>query len=276
MVRRPQPPATAEVHPAALVHPKDGVATPLAHEGQLEVRAVVAVGQENVPALQAVVQPAEEGRFAGSLAAVGAEGRVQRRARGQREQHHQADEREADAGFLRPRLGVVPLVGRRVRQGDGRAVHHLDRAAAPTPAVRGAVLRPPARVTGQPGQQPLRQAGAGFAVGAGVGRAGGQPPADAPGQEAGDRLAAAVDGVEHLGQEDPEGDGGRIEAVAEADALGPHRLLDGVGGQVFSEGEPGGLGEATAGGGKVVAAAAGSSRSHGWPPCKRDRSYPSP
>ena len=100
--------------------------------------------------------------------------------------------------------------------------------------------------------------------------------ADAPGQEAGDRLAAAVGGVENLGEEDPHGDGGRIESVTEADAFGPNRRIDGVGGQVVRERQSGGPGEAATRGGNVDAAAVRSSMSHGWPPCERDRSHPSP
>ncbi len=53
--------------------------------------------------------------------------------------------------------------------------------------------------------------------------------ADAPGEDTGDGLAAAVGSVEDLGEEDPEGDGRAEEAVAEADLFGLEDLLDLIG-----------------------------------------------
>ena len=82
-------------------------------------------------------------------------------------------------------------------------------------------------------------------------------------------------GVEDLGQEDPHRDGRGEEAVAEADALIPHGAFDGIDGEQVGEGQPGGLGEAAAGGGQLAAGAGRATMGHGGPPCLRNGSYPS-
>src|SRR5262249_59645687 len=121
---------------------------------------------------------------------------------------------------------------------------------------------PSAGGAGQAGQQPLGQAAAGLAVGAGVGGAGAQAAGGAPGEEAGDGGAAGVVGVEHLGEEDPQGDQGRVQAFAERDGLLAEGLLDRFGAQDVGERQPGGLGELSPQDAGWAGAASGGRVSH--------------
>jgi hypothetical protein len=192
---------------------------------------------------------------------------VPRGADGQREQDHQPGRREAHAQPLGGVLWVGGLVGGGVGHGHRRTIDHLDGAAPPAPRRRGLALHPPAGGAGQPGQHRLGQPFAGLAVGASVSGAGGQSPAGAPGEEAGDGGAARVVGVQHLREEDPEGHQRREEAVAEGDMFVAQGLRDVVVGQGVGEGQAWGLGELLSGLSDLAGAAVGGSRSQGWPPC---------
>jgi len=132
-----------------------------------------------------------------------------------------------------------PLVGRGVGHGDGGAVDQADAAAVPAPVGRTPRLQVRTGLAQQSGEQPLGEALAGFAVGAGVGRAGGPALTHQPGQEAGHGLAAGVVGVEDLAEEDPEGGDGGEGAAAAGGGVGGQGLLDDRSGGEVGEGQTG-------------------------------------
>ena len=68
--------------------------------------------------------------------------RRQDRATGQRQHDHEAGDRKAKPRLLAARLGILLLVGLRVRHGDPRAVHDLDRPSVPVPGHGGLLLEP--------------------------------------------------------------------------------------------------------------------------------------
>src|SRR5262249_21389678 len=143
----------------------------------------------------------------------------------------------------------------------------LDGLALPAPAVGGLVLGLPAGSPRQPSQDALGQAATGLAVGTRVGGAGRQAAGGAPGQDAGDGGPAGVVGVEDVGQEEPEGDQRRAEAVAAANLLGAAGLLDLRCGEQVGQGECRGVGALLPELPDLAAAAPGGSMSQGWPPC---------
>lgn len=122
----------------------------------------------------------------------------------------QVQERETAAGLLGGGLGILRLVGRGVRQGQGGAVHGLDR-----PALQ--------RVRGQSGalgglgadlqgrlEQGQRQARPGLAVGAGAGVDDALALQGEHGLELAHDLAAGAVGLELLPQEAPAGAAHRV------------------------------------------------------------------
>src|SRR5437763_1586658 len=96
----PQAPAATQVAAAALVQPHHHVDAALPPPGEVEPAAVIAVGQEHVAGLQSLLQGSQLGVLALLLALVAPQGRVQDRATGQGEDHHQAGDREAQARLL--------------------------------------------------------------------------------------------------------------------------------------------------------------------------------
>jgi hypothetical protein len=62
MILATQSSAAAEVGPATLVQAADHVPTAATGQGQLPVRAVIAVGQQNVAGFQVVLQGMKQGR----------------------------------------------------------------------------------------------------------------------------------------------------------------------------------------------------------------------
>jgi hypothetical protein len=107
---------------------------------------------------------------------------------------------------------------------------------------------------------------AGLATGPRVAGAGRQAASGPPGQEAGEGGAAGVVGVEHLGEEDPEGDQGGEQALAEGDALVVEGLLPLGWGQQVGAGQAGSLGEVVAQTAGLAGAGGGGGMSRGWPP----------
>jgi hypothetical protein len=87
-----------------------------------------------------------------------------------------------------------------------------------------------------------------------------------PGEEAGDGGAAGAVGAEDLGEEDPEGDQGAEQALAEGDALVVEGLLDLLGREQVGEGQAGDLGEVVAQAAGLAGRAREDSMSQGWPP----------
>ncbi len=77
MVFGAQAAAAAEVDPAALVQAADHVGAAPAGQGQLPVRAVVAIRQQGVAGPRVVPQALEQGRPAGPLAPVAPQGGIQ-------------------------------------------------------------------------------------------------------------------------------------------------------------------------------------------------------
>jgi hypothetical protein len=86
--------------------------------------------------------------------------------------------------------------------------------------------------------------------------------AQAPGEEAGDGLAATMAGVEDLGEEHPQGHGGAKESIAEAGLFGVDGLLDLIGRQDVGKGQSGVLGELMADSGNLAEGRRGSTMSH--------------
>src|SRR6202022_3615413 len=143
------------------------------------------------------------------------------------------------ARLLGAGLGECLLVGGGVGHGDGGAIDQLDIAALPAPVGRCLVLGASPRAAGESGQDALGQTPACLAVGSGVGGARGEFLCDPPSPEACDGGTAGVVGVQDLGEEDPEGDQGGEQAVAEGDLLGTQGLLDQVLVQEVGKGQMG-------------------------------------
>ena len=103
--------------------------------------------------------------------------------------------------------------------------------------MRGGGLDAVGDEAGQAGEEGFGEALAGLAVGAGVERGGlSRSGGKAGGEESDQGLATGRAGVEDLGEEGPEGDGGGEESVAEADPFGGDGVVEVVVGEVFAKG----------------------------------------
>jgi hypothetical protein len=81
--------------------------------------------------------------------------RRQDRATGQRQHDHEAGDRKAEPWPLAAWLGIRLLVGLRVRHGDPRAIHDLDRPSMPVPGRGHLLLEPLSALRHQARQQRL-------------------------------------------------------------------------------------------------------------------------
>src|SRR5713226_6297178 len=90
----------AEVGLAALVLSQHDVGAALLQIGDLEKRAKMAVAEHHVARLNVAMQAAEQGQLARFFALVWTESGIEDRADGQRKDHQEAQDREADARLL--------------------------------------------------------------------------------------------------------------------------------------------------------------------------------
>jgi hypothetical protein len=68
VIASPHTPATPEVGASALMEPHDDVNAAFQQQGDLEIRAIIAVGQENIAFVELLVQGTEESGFTCLLA----------------------------------------------------------------------------------------------------------------------------------------------------------------------------------------------------------------
>jgi hypothetical protein len=106
-----------------------------------------------------------------------------------------------------------------------------------------------AGLAAQPRQDRLGESCAGLAIAAGIGGGNGQAVGSPLGEEACDGGAAGGVGVEDLGEEEPEGDEGVVDVVAEGDALVVEGVVDALVGEQVGEGAGAVLEELVAEGG---------------------------
>ena len=205
MVVGAQPLPAAEVRPpVGLVQAADQLDAALLEQHDGRPVGDQAVGQEDVAGGEHVPQPAEQADLALPLAGVPAEPEVHDRPARQRDHRPDAGDREAEARLLVVDLRVGRLVLGGVRHRDRRAVEQVHPPPLPQPAPLGPDVQGAADGTGHGGEERLRQALAGLAVGAGLGGAGPLPAGEPVGDQAGDGGAAGVVGAEDLAQEDPQ------------------------------------------------------------------------
>ena len=109
-------------------------------QGNVAPTAEIAVRQDNVAFGQRIVELAKQAVFAGLLALVFSDRRLQHRAHRERKDHQDSGDGKAAAGLLRFLLRIGRLILRRVGHGDGGAVHHADLSPMPKPSLRRFVL----------------------------------------------------------------------------------------------------------------------------------------
>ena len=180
-----------------------------------------AVAQHDVAGAEQIPEGPEQPELALPLAGVPADAQVEDGPGGQREDGREARQREPQAGLLGVGLGVLGLVGRRVRHRGVRPVVDVDAAALPQPLRVGTPVQSPPGSAGQVRDEPLGQPPAGLAVRAGLGRAGALPAGGAVGGQASDRGPAGGVGAEDLAEEDPQRDQGRVDPVYPGDVVRP-------------------------------------------------------
>jgi len=188
--------------------------------GHIAVVAEVAIPPDDIPRLKVGPQLAKERVFIGRH---GPMRRSQQGATVQGEQAQHAHLRETAALFLEGGLGISGLIFARVGHGQSRAIDQAKRLApSQAAAARGrAFFQGLAQVAVDFLQVFQREAGAGLAIGAGVGiQFGGPGQAVVVGLEVAHRLAAGTARVKDLGEEGPKGNVERIKATAAVLQLG--------------------------------------------------------
>jgi hypothetical protein len=178
----------------------------LGQQGEHHKRTEVAVENHHVVGLKASQQFAEQGRFPGLFAGVGAQGQIVDSARGQRQDHAGPRDGKAHARGLGRGLWKGLLVLRRVGHGEGEAIDQLGMSAVPEPVRRRRRFQLPGRLADQLLQRPGVQLGARPAIVAGVTTrhrgANLLPVGGDVGHRLGARGTLAV--AQHLGQERPQ------------------------------------------------------------------------
>jgi hypothetical protein len=97
---------SAEIHKARLVQARDGIDSALAQQGNLEIRANIAIRQEDAAAAETVPQLPQQSQFALTFAAITADSQVQNHSACQREDRRDPRQREPHTRLLRTRLGI--------------------------------------------------------------------------------------------------------------------------------------------------------------------------
>jgi len=197
------------------VQPGDEVALALTHQGEEEVTAVVAIGQEDRSRGDRIQQLTQERRLPDLLARIGPEGHALDHRRGQREEDDQPHERKPHPGLLGVVLRVLVLVVGRVGHAHRGPVDQQDRPAVPPRVVGHGRLAPAADLFGQPPQPRLRQSGPRPAIGPAVQRAGRTPHTHQQHQDPCDRRQARSLLLleQDLGEKGPEGHRRRVDRV---------------------------------------------------------------
>jgi hypothetical protein len=142
MLFMPQPLAAAQVHRAPLMRPPHDIDPLSQQQGDFPIRAVATVGQDHIVALQRGMQAMKEHGRTGLLALDATDCHREDRSTGPRQHDHEAGDRKAEPWRLAPRLRLRLWVCLRVRHGDPRALHELDRTAVPVPGGGHLLLEP--------------------------------------------------------------------------------------------------------------------------------------
>ena len=195
------------------MHPEDAVDPPPQQRGDAEERRKAAIAQDDVAGVEPVPELTEQGSLAGLLTQVGADGHVTDRPGGQRDDRHQAGDREAQAGLLHPVLREGGLILGGVGHRDGGAVDELDPTPSEEPPILGGLLQGLPGVPRQPGQDAQREPLACLAVRAGRRRTGRLAACDEQGAQASHGGTAGVVRAKDLAQKGPEGEAGRVDAT---------------------------------------------------------------
>ena len=144
---------------------------------------------------------------------------------------------EARPGDLVVGQRVLSAVLGRVGHRDRRAVEEADAAAFPQPSRLRLRVQIPTHEPGHGGEEPLRQAFPGLAVGSGLRAAWLEPLRDTVRDQTSNRRAAGVIGTEHLVEEDPEGHQRREDPVVPGSLDFSHSLGDALRGEDLGKGE---------------------------------------
>jgi hypothetical protein len=190
MVLTTPSPASVQVHLPPLMPPHAHVNPPLAQQRDLPVRAIRAIGEDDLIALQRPM----EGMAKPGLTRLRALETPQRRAAprpaGSRQHDHDPGNRAAHARRLAPGLCIRLLVLLGVGHGHRRTIHDLDRAAMPMPCRRPLLRQPLSASPQQPLPQRLREPLARLAVATGARRTWAHPLRHPQGIAARDRCPA--------------------------------------------------------------------------------------
>ena len=134
----------------------------------------------------------QQRRLAGLLAFIGRFGEATQRARGQREDRTEAENRKPQPGLLGGSLRPRFLVLFRVRRHQRGAIHDFHVAAAPQPILRHLLFQRVGQFVGQPLQDRFRQLGPGPTVRAAIRRGSGDLQGTAQGPDPFDRRVAGA------------------------------------------------------------------------------------
>ena len=118
MILPAQAPAAPKVHLPPLMQPHHDIDPPAQQQGDLPIGAVETIRQDHIVALKRGMQAMEEHGLTGLRALDPPDCRRQDRSTGQRQHDDEAGDRKAQPRRLAARLGILLLVGLRVRHGD--------------------------------------------------------------------------------------------------------------------------------------------------------------
>ena len=169
---------------------------------------------------QRIPHLAKQALFSGFLATTRSQGAFQRRADGQRQNHHEPQHGKAQAGFLTTALRIGRLVFLRVGHRGRRAVGDLDVPSFPQPFRQHLMIEVSTDFSSQIGQQRFGQTTARLTIAAGVRRTRFFSPCHPVCQHATNRVAAGrILASNHLRQEGPQRHHRGENALAKLDPL---------------------------------------------------------